>query len=233
LSYAVNAGISDYVRSAPPMPTDPPMDYEENGIFFDEYAPVLNPTRPKAPRIDMSYLSKHDGAQHTILCSENLDALDWIHLQAPPPAVLPKYIADEREPSYFQAIIWVMFEPPAPPSWGMAGSPPTGTVLNKYQTTFPSMPNWEEMDYGYGRPSSNHGGGFVVTFCDGHSQFMSEDIAYRVYCLLMSPNSQKARDPRYISYPSGSVYPANWYQTSTATAYGDPIVPLTDADLNN
>ena len=31
--------------------------------------------------------------------------------------------------------------------------------------------------------------------CDGHSQFMSEDIEYRVYCLLMTPDSAGAKYP--------------------------------------
>ena len=31
------------------------------------------------------------------------------------------------------------------------------------------------------RPSSYHSGGVVFTFCDGHTQFVSEDISYGVY----------------------------------------------------
>jgi len=36
------------------------------------------------------------------------------------------------------------------------------------------------------RPSSNHAGGVVVTFCDGHQQFLREDIDYEVYEKLMT-----------------------------------------------
>jgi len=37
------------------------------------------------------------------------------------------------------------------------------------------------------RPSSFHGGGVVATFCDGHTQFLSEDMDYEVFTLLMTP----------------------------------------------
>jgi prepilin-type processing-associated H-X9-DG protein len=42
----------------------------------------------------------------------------------------------------------------------------------------------------YPRPSSFHEGGAVVTFCDGHSQFVHEGIEYSVYQQLMTPNGR-------------------------------------------
>src|SRR5262249_12537216 len=39
----------------------------------------------------------------------------------------------------------------------------------------------------YARPASNHPGGVVVAFCDGHVRFIAEDIPYYVYKQLMSP----------------------------------------------
>ena len=47
----------------------------------------------------------------------------------------------------------------------------------------------------YARPSSNHGGGVIAAFCDGHVQFVREDIDYRVYQQLMTPNSEEAGLP--------------------------------------
>jgi prepilin-type processing-associated H-X9-DG protein len=38
----------------------------------------------------------------------------------------------------------------------------------------------------FARPSSKHSGGAVFTFCDGHTQFISEDIDYTVYQRLMT-----------------------------------------------
>ncbi len=40
--------------------------------------------------------------------------------------------------------------------------------------------------------SSFHGGGSVVAFCDGHVQFVRDDIEYRVYQHLMTPSSSDA-----------------------------------------
>jgi prepilin-type N-terminal cleavage/methylation domain-containing protein/prepilin-type processing-associated H-X9-DG protein len=46
-----------------------------------------------------------------------------------------------------------------------------------------------------GKPSSNHPGGIMVTFCDGHAQFLHDDIDYRVYQHLMTPDSSRAGVP--------------------------------------
>jgi prepilin-type processing-associated H-X9-DG protein len=45
------------------------------------------------------------------------------------------------------------------------------------------------------RPSSYHPGGVNVTFCDGHTRFISQDIQYSVYCLLMTPDGQNCNTP--------------------------------------
>ena len=45
------------------------------------------------------------------------------------------------------------------------------------------------------RPSSNHPGGAVFTFCDGHTKFIGQDIEYRVYAQLMSPNDRASDMP--------------------------------------
>ena len=52
------------------------------------------------------------------------------------------------------------------------------------------MPNSD-----YARPSSKHPGGFVTTFCGGNVRFLSEDIEYRVYALLMTSNGSGAKVP--------------------------------------
>jgi prepilin-type processing-associated H-X9-DG protein len=47
-------------------------------------------------------------------------------------------------------------------------------------------------DIQYARPSSRHPGGVIATFCDGHLQFLRENIDYQVYQHLMTPDSQAA-----------------------------------------
>ena len=78
-----------------------------------------------------------------------------------------------------------------------------------------------------GRPSSAHSGGFLVTMCDGHSQFMSDDIEYRVFCLLMAPDSAGARYPNGTTTPVPVVYPGypnGWYSSGVLT-------PISEADI--
>lgn len=42
----------------------------------------------------------------------------------------------------------------------------------------------------YARPSSNHPGGVIATFCDGHAQFLAEQIDYGVFRQFMTPDSK-------------------------------------------
>jgi len=44
----------------------------------------------------------------------------------------------------------------------------------------------------YSRPSSYHPGGVIVSFCDGHQQFLKDSIAPLVYHHLMTPDSKMA-----------------------------------------
>ena len=46
------------------------------------------------------------------------------------------------------------------------------------------------------RPRSNHSGGFVATFCDGHTAFLSQEIGYNVYKLIMTPDGSNATHPQ-------------------------------------
>ncbi len=68
------------------------MDYVDNGIFFDNYAPrvtmlisaSLDYIRA-APVSDIPYITSHDGNRSTLMMSENLDAMDWIAIAANAP----------------------------------------------------------------------------------------------------------------------------------------------------
>ncbi len=220
LSYVVNAGARD---STQPLQ---PMDFPENGVFFDEFTPKdpgLPPAnRPKStPPIDLAYLSNHDGTKSTIMLSENLDARDWAIVgTASPLAPFPKPTFGN---SWWNAITW---EQPTTSgyaiNWGMEGAAPIGR-LNRPVTS--PMPQ----DYERGRPYSNHSGGFMVTFCDAHTQFVSEEIQYRVYCLLMSPDSNNAKYTRPNAENGKPVeFPVTWWHNGVP--FGT-LTPTTDADI--
>jgi prepilin-type processing-associated H-X9-DG protein len=52
----------------------------------------------------------------------------------------------------------------------------------------PTAPAWLSGD---ARLSSNHSGGVVATFVDGHSTFLSENVDQRLYKLLCTPAGKK------------------------------------------
>ncbi len=79
LSYVVNAGVTDkYFGVAKAQ-----MDFQANGVFFDEYAHQYNNAVPKAPTTDVAWIGSHDGTSMTLVLSENLDAKDWITVGTP------------------------------------------------------------------------------------------------------------------------------------------------------
>jgi prepilin-type processing-associated H-X9-DG protein len=45
------------------------------------------------------------------------------------------------------------------------------------------------------RPSSNHAGGVNATMADGSAKFLSDEMDYLVYILIMTPNGNKCADP--------------------------------------
>ncbi|MCS7306462.1 MAG: DUF1559 domain-containing protein [Thermoguttaceae bacterium] len=81
------------------------------------------------------------------------------------------------------------------------------TDINEVQVGF----NWEPTDSlrvnvpnargTYPRPSSYHPGGVIVSFCDGHQQFLRDNISPVVYKHLMTPNSAAAAAAAGQSWP--------------------------------
>ncbi|WP_254513320.1 DUF1559 family PulG-like putative transporter [Anatilimnocola floriformis] len=70
-------------------------------------------------------------------------------------------------------------------------SPPTATHnLNQNRRK-----TGEPFNNSHARPSSQHSGGFNVTFADGTVKFLADAIDYRVYCQLMTSNSRNLKEP--------------------------------------
>jgi hypothetical protein len=47
------------------------------------------------------------------------------------------------------------------------------------------------------RPASSHPGGVIVVFAGGNTRFVRDDIDYKIYCLLMTPNGAHATTMSY------------------------------------
>lgn len=142
LSYVANCG----------RPGD--LDTLADGMFFN------HDVDSEPLRTSFDYLATHDGAQHTLLLSENVQAGRW---------------TDTAEADV--GMVWRQ-------------SPGPCSNINRCENAG-DRPG----DIKYARPSSNHGGGVVVSFCDGHVEFLREDIDYRVYQHLMTPDSVGAGVP--------------------------------------
>ncbi|HEX7379611.1 MAG TPA: H-X9-DG-CTERM domain-containing protein, partial [Pirellulales bacterium] len=81
-----------------------------------------------------------------------------------------------------------------------------GTVYGKINSPTDTMGSSMYYPYTNARPSSNHPSGVNMMFCDGHSRFVSQDIDYAVYCLLMSSYGQQVMPPGQMSAPGTTVW---------------------------
>ena len=238
LSYVVNCGMRDYQG---PFPANQPhaTDCRENGIFFDVYTPDYPPISVPAPPIqkvttDASFISRHDGLTTTVLLSESLDGMDWIMLPSTlstypdyvPPLVHPQPTLPNVKvrpfQTWWQGMIWSL-----PPASSPMYQPDANFFVHDDTVTVTSHTG---IDGFYpvtnAKPSSKHPGGFIATMCDGHTAFLSQDLDYRVYCLLMAPDNAHAID--FDGQPA--FYKDKWTITGIA-GQNIPLIPLTEADI--
>ena len=227
LSYAVNTGYIDQTS----IPNSPP-DYVDNGLFFNQYLSAHTGQTPIQG--DLGFVSKHDGVSNTILFAENRDATDWaiagpatytsndthaINVYVNAPALTP-YSGGTGYPDYEtpQGIVW--FNIPD----GHTGSFPLNQGANGLTPGTPGLSN-SQATGDTARPSSPHPGGFNITYADGHTTFMSQDVAYQVYAELMTPNGPFARMPG-----SGAVQPGGANPSSALQQW--QMAPISAASLN-
>jgi prepilin-type processing-associated H-X9-DG protein len=143
-----------------------------------------------------AYIARADGLQNTILISENVDAGNY---------------TDQTEAKL--GIIWngtgtvnTGQSPPNlnPPDDNMrinrgigmsdlqGGSVQTSaSSATQQQSSTQSSPTGSV----FARPSSYHPNGVNMVFCDSHLKFVSDQIDYYVYAVLMSSNGQRVRKP--------------------------------------
>lgn len=187
LSYVVNAGRLNSVANTTP-PNGAPADWRENGAFSELFA--RTDSNDYSMTVTPDFIARNDGSSMTVMLSENIDAGLWTTA-----ATDSGRNVRDSPPECEQAIIWG--ETRALPS---VRAPSNVTAANRPQ---------------YARPSSKHGSGFVMTFCDGSAKFVSEQILLTdVYDRLLTSNGRYARVPG----PGGALTPQ--------------LVPLSTGDLN-
>ncbi len=193
LAYVVNAGLTDVTPTAANLNKYTTSNVDErlvtataelgggatprkacNGVCH--YQLKYPDVSRKGLRVSLNYISGHDGAHATLLLSERLRTeatnVSWANAYW---AVNPEGFTTPESPENYWGFCW---------AWADA----TGDN---------SMANRKLTDH----VSSNHGGGVVASFCDGHQYFLADDIHYRVYQHLMTPSSSAACKQAY-DYPS-------------------------------
>jgi len=187
LTYVGNAGTGAETLNGS-------QQWRGDGVFFDMVgsAGSYDPMTTSVARI-----ADRDGASSTMLLTERggihapLQA-SWAH--APGPAA-----ANANAVLTTHAVLH-------PPTAALvSGRPPIGRrIVNPtLETTISANADWP-----FRFPSSMHDGGAAVAFCDGRTQFMSEQVAPWVYCQTLT-SDRRTESPRAAAwevYPSGASW---------------------------
>lgn len=203
LSYSVNTGGWDRASNGLFLDLNDPNvgDIEANGVFQNlaEYQAAGQ----KPPEMRLSRIK--DGAATTIMLSENCDKayddpevpLTWL---GGVPHTWSDTIGGRMATEQQFGFVWVVNEDDP-------DNPQVGDGLDEQERINrvadpvwdrpvpfdPSIPR-------FARPASKHYQGVNVVFCDGHGQFLREDIEYKVYRQLLTSNGQKKVNPQNHSY---------------------------------
>jgi prepilin-type processing-associated H-X9-DG protein len=150
---------------------------------------VVNHTRA-------DYVAQHDGAATTVSISENIDTTSYLvplNLAYNSPALEPQ-----------QCFIWApITNPPATnaPSFNQGAGLLSGAAPDAL----------------HARPSSNHPGGAVVCYADGHNSFIADSINYQVWAMLMTPWGAQSLEAGKYNPPIGND-PNNKFQNQSPPA---------------
>jgi prepilin-type processing-associated H-X9-DG protein len=224
-SYVVNTGQADASTTSLLTTNNVFADSPANGVFLSRwdyfYSPQFSANaglgiENKLPKtVEANFF---DGKSNTFLLSENIDAKNWYdELSAipPPPPSPPRpylYIVDPN--NGFRAAPFPPQTVPRATQFAPAMNTPeiyTGFVwwpqlaaTNSLQNIngqinssvdYPTSGLDYGMDMNYCRPASNHPGGVNMTFADGRTQYVSENIDYTIYASLMTPEGRKCNPP--------------------------------------
>ena len=142
---------------------------KNDGVMLDAYFALEIPPQPNS-RITMDDVSSGDGTVSTVLLSEKCGASitqGWWDARPSTFAFANGISATGQN--------WV-------PGLGISGTPPS-KIINNVTAALPGY---------YSQPSSNHPGGVVVTFCDGHTMFLKDALRFDVYAQLLTSNNALA-----------------------------------------
>lgn len=167
LCYVVNSGLPDA-----PATEEAPADWPANGMFLD-----LFPTPDElASPVTLQFVEEHDGLNHTLLLTENVDCGRW---------------TESRES--LVGFVWV-----ANVIEGQAA--PGDQLLRINQRAGEG-----DGSIKFARPSSYHPGGVNVVYASGATRFLTDEMDYLVFAQLMSSDGRDIRQPGALT-PIGAPY---------------------------
>jgi len=202
-SYAVNGGRANWVA------VDRNFDWPANGLFVDlshignpafsfpQPLPIGHPMLNFEPRQSVETVSKYDGTSTTLMLIENCTVDNWL-------------IAPLEQHAQ---VLWFPDGPNGFPSCSMKDS-------NYVTYTTSDL----TANIRLARPASYHPGGFMVAMCDGSTRFVSADVNYQVYAVLMSQNGYRANDPTDLALIGESVRTGLAEHADASPAWQSPTV---------
>jgi prepilin-type processing-associated H-X9-DG protein len=154
---------------------------------------VLLPSLPPLVYTTQDYVTAHDGSSQTLMLSENNNVPIYAVSGTPPPGLTgapgswgnPATSGSERNTCFI---------------WWPDKNPSNAMKIN----TPPATPDATNYYFYFVRPAANHPGGVNVSFCDGHARFLSQEIDYFVYCLLMTPYGAQCNTPGTLNGLDGA-----------------------------
>jgi len=180
LTYVVNTGAWDRNNGQPLRSSGSQIKGEvaANGVFFDQ-------SLVSAGNFSTRMSSIHDGAATTIMMSENINKsydlngsplFCWAASGSPP--------TDNAGSEQQFGMVWVANTTPQNGS-GVTFQEPIGRNTSDVVDFPNNLPQ-------FCRPASSHRNGVNVAYCDGHTQFLRDDIDYTVYRQMMTPYGGQA-----------------------------------------
>jgi len=174
IAYAANMGVGVWNRQ----------QSKYDSVMMDTYGRQSSgaATDYAAMRMSLDQISSGDGTSMTSLFSEKNGNSFSPHANydVSPAAANISYS--------FEPAVWSRQAAGPIPCFGLpqlpAGVSPT-PIVNQRIINSPDR----SLDGAWGRPSSNHPGGVVMTFCDGHTIFLRDSIDANAYCHLLTPNT--------------------------------------------
>jgi prepilin-type N-terminal cleavage/methylation domain-containing protein len=179
LAYAGNVGTGAKVA-------DTGVQFKGDGVLLDTVGVFNGTAVVVAPaRTNLDVISGKDGTSNTLLFSERCGLLrqqpNWQGL-----AVSPSYTDGLPAATFFAAN----------PVFGISSVLGSGTSQNQRLLNLLENPPTPASAVA---PSSNHPGGVVAVFCDGHNKFLRDNISRQVYAHLLTSDSTWLQGSGYIS----------------------------------